>query len=149
MGTPDLHAVVGGFAMKTAPRLAFAFATAIAIAAFPSGSRAEVSINDSGVDLALDCNKDPEISMNGSSGTLTITGPCTKISVNGATNTVTIESALKVSVNGASNTVTIDAVDKVSSNGASNTITYKRAVTPKKKVKVSNNGIKNSIKRLK
>ena len=85
--------------MKTAHRLAFGFATAIAIAAFhPAASHADVQINDSAVDLTLDCNKDPVIQMNGASSTLVITGPCTMVALNGATNTVTIESSLKIAI---------------------------------------------------
>ena len=79
---------------------------------------------------------------------LTLTGACEKVSINGSATTVSIESALKVSVNGAGNAVSVDAADKISVNGTKNSVTYKGAVT-KKKPKVSKTGIGNSVKRVK
>ena len=105
-------------------------------------------INESGQDLTLDCNTDPEIQMNGSGSTLAVTGPCTKIQINGANNTFTITEVEKLQINGATNTVMVDAVDKIMVSGTANTVTYKKPLKAKK-TKVARTGIKNSIKKIK
>ena len=115
----------------------------------PSLAAAEVLITDSSRTMTIDCNQDPEIAANGSSLELTITGPCTKIAINGSSITASIESILRLAVNGSSNEIAVDAADKIAVVGSANTITYKRAVTPKKRTKVGNLGSNNKIKRVK
>jgi hypothetical protein len=123
---------------------AFAFTFALA---FATAAHADRSINDSGVKIDHDCATDPEVSINGSSVELTLTGACTKLAINGSSCTVTVASASKVAVNGSTNTVAIDAADKIAITGSNNTVTYKRGVT-KKKPKISKLGSKNSVKRI-
>jgi hypothetical protein len=81
-----------------------------------------------------DCAKEPEVSVNVGGGTFTFTGACTKIAINGAGNTVKVESSVKLLVNGSKNTVDIDAADRIAVTGNDNTINYKRGVGGKPKV---------------
>lgn len=124
--------------------LGLVFALVVAAPAY-----ADVSINDSGGAPSHDCATDPVLSLNASSTTLTVTGACDVVSINGSMSTVTIESAVKVSVNGSGNNLTITGVDRLSITGTKNTVTYKQSVTPKKKVKISKTGIGNKVKKVK
>jgi hypothetical protein len=95
-------------------------------------------------DISHDCAKESKVSINVSATTAVFTGTCDAISINGATNKVTIAAAKKVSVTGASNNVDIGAADAISATGISNVITYKKALT-QKVPKIASPGINNSI----
>jgi hypothetical protein len=105
----------------------------LALSLAPAPALADRSYN-SERNVTHDCAKDPEVSVNVSGGTYTFTGKCDKISLNGAGNTVKVESVKKLAVNGSKNTVSVDAVDKLSVNGSDNTVNYKRGVSGKPKV---------------
>lgn len=94
-----------------------------------------------------DCAKEPEVSVNTGGGSFTFTGPCTKISINGADNKVKIESAVKLAVNGSKNTVDVDAADRIAVTGNDNTINYKRGVNGKPKV--ASVGVNNKLNQVK
>jgi hypothetical protein len=118
---------------------------ALAIALVPSIALADRTINDYGVTATIDCAKDPEVSINGAGGTITLTGKCKKISISGGTNTVKIESASHLSVSGADNTVDVGEAEKISVSGASNRVSYKSGLGGKGKPKVSSPGVGNKI----
>ncbi|HWO26140.1 MAG TPA: DUF3060 domain-containing protein [Kofleriaceae bacterium] len=112
--------------------VAVAVALALVLAALaPGAARAEKIYTDKAA--THDCAKEPEVTINAGGGTYTLTGPCTKVVVNGGDNKIKAESALKLSVNGSKNSVEIDAVDRLAVNGSDNTVTYKRGVTGKPK----------------
>lgn len=109
---------------------------------------AEAVFNDAEQDVTHDCGKDPEVSIESASGAYTLTGTCTKVSINGASNQVSIAAAEKVSVTGSSNDVTIQAVDKISVVGSSNQVRWKKGLKGPK-AKVSNVGTQNKISKIK
>jgi hypothetical protein len=80
-----------------------------------------------------DCTKEPEVAINASGGTYTLTGPCTKLTVNGADNKLKADSVVKVTVTGSKNTLEIDAVDRLAVTGNDNAVNYKRGVSGKPK----------------
>jgi hypothetical protein len=132
------------------PTLAVALTLTVALVALvaTSPARADVIINDSGKSIAIDCAKDPEIAINGSSHHLTITGACTKIAVNGSSIEMTIESVTKLAVNGSSNAIGVDAADKIMVTGSRNNVTYRRGASVRKpKVAVLGSG--NKVKKVK
>ena len=63
----------------------------------------------------------------------TLTGPCTKLAINGGDNKVKADSVVKATVTGSKNTVEIDAVDRIAVTGNDNSVTYKRGVSGKPK----------------
>jgi hypothetical protein len=80
-----------------------------------------------------DCAKEPEVVINTSGGTFTLSGACTKLVINGADNKLKADSVVKVTVNGSKNAVEVDAVDKIGVTGNENTVTYQRGVSGKPK----------------
>ncbi len=110
---------------------------------------ADVSILDNDQTVAVDCAKDPNVSIMGNQATVTLTGTCAKIVISGNHATVT-GSATLVSIPGNHNTAMLDAVDTLSVPGNHNTATYKKTVSPKlKKTKVASPGNHNTITRTK
>lgn len=105
----------------------------LALLALPATALADRSYNSEKT-VTHDCAKEPKVSVNVAGGTYTFTGPCDKISVNGAGNTLKIASVGKLAVNGSKNTLDVDAVDKLSVTGTDNTVNYKRGVSGKPKV---------------
>ncbi len=78
---------------------------------------------------AIDCAKDPHVSIGNGMGTYTFKGTCASISVGGGMNTLTIESVDVLDVGGAKNTITVDTIGTVKVTGAMNTIAWKKAKT--------------------
>ena len=112
-------------------------------AAAPAPARADRSYT-SETQITHDCDKEGDVSVNVSRATAVFTGTCTKISINGAENKVTIAAVKKLKVNGAQNTVDVTAADEIAATGVGNTITYKKAVTGKKTT-VRSPGLDNKI----
>lgn len=81
-----------------------------------------------------DCAAEPEVAINDGGGTYTLTGPCTRLVVNGGTNTIKAESVVKILLTGAKNTIEVEAVDRIAVNGNDNSVTYKRGINGKPKV---------------
>ena len=131
--------------MRTTSRLWLASVLALSLA--PAVALADKSYN-SETQIKHDCDKDGEASINVSSATAVITGACTKVSINGAQNKVTIASVKKLKVNGAQNTVDVTAADEISATGVGNTITYKKSITGKKTT-VKSPGLDNKITEVK
>ena len=99
---------------------------------------------DNKLTITHDCSKDPEASVMGNDSTITVTGACDSVSVQGNHNTLKIASSKKVSVNGNENTVSVEASDAIAVNGTSNKVSYKKGVSGDK-VAVTNNGSKNTV----
>jgi hypothetical protein len=109
-----------------------------------SSASAEVVFNDAAVTASHDCSKDPEVSINGSSSTFTLTGACTKVAITGSMNKTTIESAEKVAVSGSMNEVSVGAANKIAVTGSSNQVRWKKGIKSAKP-KVSSVGTGNKI----
>lgn len=99
-------------------------------------------------DIAHDCAKEPVVQVNAAAAKATFTGTCTKIELNGAGITATIENSITIEVNGASSKANIGGVDRLEVNGMGNAVTYKKAVKAKK-TRVYNNGLNNKIAKAK
>ena len=69
----------------------------------PPGGK--LTVNGSNVNKTLVCN-DNSLLVNGNSNTVVVTGHCTKVTVNGIKNVVTLDSADTINVNGLNNQVT-------------------------------------------
>ncbi|MBX3156242.1 MAG: DUF3060 domain-containing protein [Deltaproteobacteria bacterium] len=95
-----------------------------------------------------DCNKDGNVVINAGDAKYTITGACEKVSINGSSNTVTIESAKKLSVTGSENKVDVGASDKISISGSDNTVNWKKGLGADKP-KVGSVGTGNKINQVK
>ena len=89
-------------------------------------------LNDSNAKATHDCGKQPVVVVNASTVDLTLTGKCTKVSVNGGHVKLGAESIDALTVNGAENMVVVDALGKVSLTGAGNRVTWKTAIGGKK-----------------
>src|SRR5215475_1259221 len=85
-------------------------------------------------DGAWDCKKDPVVFIGNGAGKYTFKGPCTKISVGGGENTLTIESVDVLDVGGGENRITVGTVGTIDVGGADNTIVWKKAKTGDKPV---------------
>jgi hypothetical protein len=92
-----------------------------------------------------DCGKEKKVAVNGSGGSFTFTGTCTRVSLNGANNTLTIEAATALDVKGDSNNVKIGAVDNVSVSGSQNSVTYKSGVSSPQPRSATASGNRNDI----
>jgi hypothetical protein len=109
-----------------------------------SGTAAAKSYMDNKQTVAHDCTKDPVATIMGNENTVTLTGACTKITVNGNNNKITAASAKEVSVPGNENTVDVEATDNVVTAGSKNTVTWKKGVSDKKPA-VHNSGTGNKV----
>lgn len=134
--------------MKSLVSFAIASGLFAAASLLDSSAFAEAVFNDAEVDVSHDCGKDPEVTIESASGTYTLTGTCTKVSINGASNKVSIAAAEKVAVTGSSNEVTIEAADKIAVVGSSNQVRWKKGLKGPK-AKVSNVGTQNKISKIK
>jgi hypothetical protein len=114
----------------------------------PRLAHADVEINDDEQTVTIDCAKDPKISLNTSRSHITLTGECTEVSLNGASNELTVAIASLVGVNGEANKVVVDLIARIEINGEKNKVTWKKVSTPKKKKPaVSTNGNGNSVRK--
>lgn len=117
------------------------------VALAPTVALADVSYNAE-TNVTHDCAKDPNVSVNSSSGTFVFTGACAKIAINGSSVNATIESIEKLAINGSVNTVAVTAVDKLAVNGSNNVVTYKKSISGRKP-KIASLGRGNKITRAK
>jgi hypothetical protein len=99
----------------------------------PATALADQSYNSEKT-VTHDCAKEPRVSINVGGGTYTLTGPCTKVAINGAGNKIKADSVEKLAITGSKNVIDVDAVDKLAVTGNDNTVTYKRGVSGKPKV---------------
>lgn len=121
----------------------------VATTSFVSLAAADISLSDNNETVAVDCAKDPNVSVSGNHTTLTLTGTCTRVMLSG-NHAKIIGSAVTVLISGNENTANLDAVDWVATSGNKNTATYKKPVDAKlKKPKISNTGNGNKITKAK
>ncbi len=105
----------------------------LVLVAFPLAAWADAPehvINDGGATLTLDCGDGGRITINGADNTITATGGCEKVVVNGSGNKVAIAAADKIVVTGSGNAVTYQKghtkkAPKVSRLGVGNTVAKK------------------------
>jgi polyribonucleotide nucleotidyltransferase len=133
--------------MRNILGLGLGLGLALALALAPTAALADRSYT-SEKQIQHDCDKEGDVSINVSGATAAFTGTCTKISVNGAQNKVTIAAVKKLKVNGAKNTVDVTAADEISATGLGNTITYKKSISGKQ-TKVKSPGLDNKITEVK
>ncbi len=109
------------------------------LAGVPAIAAADVSIIDNGKTVAVDCAKDPQVSLIGNHLTVTLTGSCKKLDITGNHETVK-GSAGEVFVQGNENTLAIDTANAISVAGNKNVVTWKAGAP-----KVSNTGKDNKV----
>jgi phosphate-selective porin len=112
---------------------------AIALVLAPAIAAADVTIIDNGKTVAVDCAKDPAVSLIGNHLTVTLTGTCKKLDVSGNHETVK-GSADQVYIQGNENTISIDASKTISVAGNKNIVTWKSGAP-----KLSNAGKDNKV----
>jgi DUF3060 family protein len=110
------------------------------VAVLGGAAAADVSVLDNNKTIAVDCAKDPQVSLIGNNLKVTLTGTCTKVNVTGNHETIT-GAAATFSVQGNYNTLSITAADAVHVDGNNNTVTLDKGV----KAKPTNNGKDNKI----
>ena len=91
-----------------------------------------------------DCAKDPDPIVNGNKNTITFTGECATIGVQGNGNTLTISAVKSLSVPGNKNTIAVDGADSIRVDGNDNTLTWKKPIKGKA-VDVTTRGTNNKI----
>lgn len=74
-----------------------------------------------------DCSKDPVVNINAGSATITLTGACKTVNVNGGSNKLAAASIGTLNLNGADNTADCDELGGVNLTGTGNKVTYKKA----------------------
>jgi hypothetical protein len=77
--------------------------------------------------VTYDCGNQSPISIVGSNSTITLTGSCGEVDVNGAVNTVNLQTVAVIKANGTGNQITWQAgpggtVPQVSNTGVNNTV---------------------------
>lgn len=96
----------------------------------------------------VDCAKKPTYQIPNAGGTYTFTGTCTKISVSGASNHLTIENVKELDVSGAQNTIDVGGTDKIMLSGADDKVRYKKGLTGAKP-KITNVGLSSTAEQIK
>ena len=81
--------------------------------------------------LTIDCAKDKSAMVMGNQNTITMTGTCSSLSVQGNKNIIKSETATAVDVLGNDNTVTVTAADTISITGNTNHVSWKKGATGK------------------
>lgn len=119
-------------------RFTFLFVLALA------GTAVAGSYNNNKKTVTHDCAKDPSAAIEGNENTITFTGTCTLISVDGNNNKLNVESVKALSVRGNKNAVTVDAVDAIDAPGNDNKVTWTKGISDKRP-KVSSSGSRNKI----
>jgi hypothetical protein len=119
----------------------------LGVALLVSSASADVTMMDNDKTQTVDCDKEKSVTVMGNKNTVTLTGVCDSVTING--NEVKVIGSVKsISVNGNDNHAELDGVDKISVNGSKNSVTWKKALDAKlKKPKTSSNGAGNSIKK--
>jgi Protein of unknown function (DUF3060) len=131
--------------MKRILGLSLALALVVPAAAL-AGS--DFVVSDSHHTITHDCGKQPAVMINGSMNTISVSGACTKVLINGRGNTVAVVTTGKILVSGAANVVQVGATDKIELTGARNKVTWKRGLT-RKRPKVADLGNHNAVTRAK
>jgi len=101
-------------------------------------------LNDSTAKVTHDCGRQPRVVINAFRDEVTLTGACSRVSVNGRSNKLVIESAAQLAVHGTDNTVDVGTVGAIVVIGAENKVSWKVAAAGKRP-RVSQNGSGNRI----
>jgi hypothetical protein len=96
----------------------------------------------------IDCAKQPSYSISDAGGTYAFTGTCTKITVSGASNHLTIENVKELLVSGAMNTIDAGGADKITVSGASDKVHYKKGLASAKP-KITISGVQSTVEQAK
>jgi hypothetical protein len=118
----------------------FTFLFVLALA----GTAAAGSYNNNKKTVTHDCAKDPDAAIEGNENTITFTGTCTLISVDGNENKLKVEAVKSLSLRGNKNAVTVDAADAIDAPGNDNKVTWTKGISDKRP-KVSSSGNHNKI----
>jgi hypothetical protein len=97
----------------------------------------------------IDCAKTPSFMYAENEGTFTFTGKCETIAISGNDNQLKIESVKTLLLSGNENTAHTAAAGTINTSGNSNTVTYKGALAPATKTRISNTGNRNKISTVK
>ncbi len=128
-------------------RLAFVMSVSLLLAIAARAARAGDDtwvLSDAGAKATHDCGKQPKVVINASRDTITLTGKCARVRVNGGSIAITAESIADLSVNGAENAITVDELGKIAMTGAENKIVWKTALGGKRP-RVSDLGSGNTV----
>jgi hypothetical protein len=128
-------------------RLAFVMSVSLLLAIGARAAHADDDtwvLSDAGVKATHDCGKQPKVVIDASRDTITLTGKCARVSVNGGSIAITAESIAELSLNGAINTVSVDELGKLAMTGAENKVVWKTALGGKRP-RVSDLGSGNSV----
>jgi hypothetical protein len=77
----------------------------------------------------MDCAKQPTVSINKAKGNYKLVGTCTKVTVAGSENRMSIEAAKNLAVTGSKNELTVDKADKIAVMGSNNRVAYNTGLT--------------------
>lgn len=114
------------------------------------GEKSPNTFDGNGETASLICTDEaPTASVSGSNNTITITGPCTEVAVQGASNTVAVAAVKTLDVQGASNQVAAELVTKIVVQGSGNKVTWKKSPTKKKRPIVKKSGVDNRVSKIK
>jgi len=113
----------------------------------PALAHADVAITDNDQTVTVDCAKDKNVVIAGNKATVTLTGVCELVSIDG-NEAVVSGSASKVRVAGNTNKVSLEAVDVIGTTGNDNVVTWKKGLKTAKP-KIANPGNKNKISKVK
>lgn len=113
----------------------------------PAIAGADVMVSDNDQTVTVDCAKDKNVHVSGNKATVTLTGVCDKVLLDGNEISLT-GSAVTVGIRGNDNTATLEAVDGILTPGNKNKVTWKKGVK-KAKPKISNAGNGNKIAKVK
>lgn len=80
---------------------------------------------------AHDCAKAPNVSIDASDETISVTSTCERTLITGGNNKVSIQATKKIEIKGAKNVVHIGSVDDIHASSAGNTITFKTSISGK------------------
>jgi hypothetical protein len=100
-----------------------------------------IVFGDSGATATHDCAAQPKVAITGAHNTITLTGACAKVAINGTGNRVTIASAALLAVTGSTNVVVVDTTAKIAVSGTQNKVSWKSGKKPRQ----SATGIGNTI----
>lgn len=104
----------------------------------------EPSYSGSSQTITHSCDAVPSVTFGGSSNTITVTGTCKAVVVQGSSNSLTVEASTKVVIEGSANVAAIVATDAIKISGSGNEATWEKALT-KKRPKVSRSGVNNKV----
>ena len=120
---------------------------AIASLALPAASRAERRIAGRFQQVRHDCRRDATVEVAARLSRITLVGRCALVQVTGELNQVEGDAGVFLLVTGDQNQVRVAATDAIRVSGGQNEITYRRALTPRKRTRVTSSSPTSVIRR--